>query len=244
MGRLRAWNRGRAAVTLVLLGVGLGVALPAFAGSFSAVPVQLSLPANARAASFTITNNDAAPVSIRVKALAWSQVDGKDRYEPTANAIVSPQIFTIKSGRKQLVRIGVRDRQAAKAYRLFVEEIPLQKPEAGQIQVVLRLNLPLYLLPKNGEKSDLKWLALRDSDGSMVLEARNQGTIHEQINEIDIEQGGHSQTVTKEMGVVLPGSARRWKVDSAVKLQPGVPAMVKAHGPNSDSQTQIIVEPN
>ena len=161
----------------------------------------------------------------------------------TDNAIVSPPIFTIPPGGRQLIRIGLKDRNAAKAYRVIAEEIPLQKPGPGQVQVLLRLNLPLYLLPRTPAKAEVAWRAWRSRDGGMVLEGRNSGTLHQQVTEIDADQDGRSQVLTKEMGVLLPGAARQWKLASSVQLQPGIPATLKVRSPSGDAHAQIILEP-
>lgn len=77
---------------------------PALAGSFKVNPVHINLPADRQTASLTITNSDAVPVSVRVIALEWTQVDGTDVHSPTSNVIASPPIFTIPAGKTQLVR--------------------------------------------------------------------------------------------------------------------------------------------
>src|SRR3990170_3108661 len=80
---------------------------PASAGSFTVNPVNITLPAGRQAASLTLTNSDAAPVSVLVQTYAWTQVDGVDVHTPTDNIIASPPIFTIAPGKTQLVRIGL-----------------------------------------------------------------------------------------------------------------------------------------
>ncbi len=236
-------GRGHRAAAFTWLIAMAGVSGPALAGSFSVNPVQLSLPDDRQAASLTLKNSDAAPVSVRIEALEWTQVDGVDHYGPTTNVIVSPPIFTAQAGQSQLVRIGLKDRSPARSYRIILEEIPRQKPPAGKIDVLLRLNLPLYVLPKGGGKTDVHWRAWRNPDGSFTVEGRNQGSLHLQVTEIDAAQGGSTIALSKQMGAVLPGSARNWKVPASAKLQPGAPLNLTIKSPAGDSQTRIILEP-
>lgn len=227
---------------LALAGASIGLPAPAAAGSFKINPVQITLPTDRQAASLKITNSDAAPVSIRVTALAWSQVDGRDVYTPTSNVITSPPIFTIAAGKTQLLRIGLKSRGDAAAYRLLVEEIPREQPADGQIKVLLRLNLPLYLLPKGGGKADLSWSAWRDASGDLFVEGRNRGLLHSQVLELSADQSGRRSILSKQMGVVLPGSARQWKIGSRADLKVGAPLLLSIRSPTSETRTQLVLE--
>lgn len=214
---------------------------PAAAGSFAVNPVQISLPADRRATSLTVTNSDTVPVSIRVAAYAWTRVDGSDVYSETGNVIASPPIFSIAPGKTQLIRIGLR-KPGAGAYRVIIEEIPSDAPAEGQIRVALRLNLPLYVTPKGGGKAELSWSAWRDRSGDLFVEARNRGAVHGQVVELSADRGGTTDILSKQMGVVLPGSARRWKVGKQPAIQAGLPLLLKVRSPTSETQTRILVE--
>jgi fimbrial chaperone protein len=232
----------RAAIAFGGLIVATGIAGPASAGSFKVDPVQVTLPADRQVASLTITNGDAAPVSIRVQALAWSQPGGIDRYDASTNAIVSPPIFTIPSGGTQIVRVGLKDRDAARAYRLIAEEIPRQKPADGQVQVLLRLNLPLYVLPKSGGKPAVSWSASRSADGAIVIRGHNFGSLHQQVTQLSAELDGKTEVLTKQLGVVLPGSERTWKTAALPQLRTGQAFVLKVRSPAGDAQTQVVLE--
>jgi fimbrial chaperone protein len=215
---------------------------PSSAGSFKVNPVQIKLPADQQAASLTITNSDAAPVAIRVLTFAWSQANGEDRYTPTANVIVSPPIFTIPAGGTQLVRVGLRERGAERAYRVILEEIPRQKPLGGEVQVILRLNLPLYLIPKGGSKPDVSWRAWRAADGTIDIEGRNRGTLYEQVAELAVEGDGRAEVLSRQMGVVLPGSSRIWKVRGSKQLQPGGYFTLKVRSSAGEIEAPVLLE--
>ena len=233
---------GSAAALAAWLVAGSALAAPAAAGSFKVNPVQINLPADRKAASLRLTNSDSAPVSVRVLTYKWTQVDGLDVHTPTSNVIVSPPMFTMAAGQAQLVRSGLRDRAASGAYRVILEEIPSDKPVKGQVQIVLRLNLPLYVLPRDGGRTDLSWRAWRDPSGDLFVEGRNQGSLPGQVLALAAVQSGRRHVLSSQMGVVLPGSARRWKADKGSDLAAGVPLLLTVKGPAGETQTQIMLE--
>jgi len=217
-------------------------AAPVIAGSFKVNPVQITLPADARAASLTITNSGSAPVSIRVQTLAWTQKDGLDVYSPATNVIVSPPIFTIPAGKTQLIRVGLKSRGGTSAYRVIFEEIPRDTPIVGQIQVTLNLNLPLYLLPPGGGKAELGWRAWADRSGAIVVEGRNRGTLHAQVIGLSAAQGGRRQQLSRQMGVVLPGATRLWNVGKHPVLSVGQPLELTVRSPTGETQSRLVLE--
>jgi fimbrial chaperone protein len=232
----------RLVAVLTGLMVGAVCAGSAHAGSFTVNPVTIDLPADRKAASLSVKNSGAAPVSIRVRTLAWTQAEGLDVRTPTSNVIASPPIFTIAPGKTQIVRIGLKSPAGPRAYRVVLEEIPRDKPLEKGIQVNLRLDLPLYLQPRGGGKADVSWRAWRDPAGQIIVEGSNKGSSHLQVTELSTEQGGKKHLLSQQMGVVLPGSARRWKAGKSVSFDAGAPLRLKIKGPSGDRHAQIVLE--
>ena len=233
------WTLRGAAYAALLLGAAVD---PAWAGSFRVNPIHITLPADRQITSLMITNSDTATVSVRVVALAWTQVDGVDVHAPTNNVIASPPIFSIPAGKTQLVRIGLKNRDGVGAYRVIFEEIPLQQPTDGQIRVTLRLDLPMYLLPKDGGKADLRWRAWRDGAGDLFVEGNNVGALHTQVVELSAHSGGSDKKLSTNMGVVLPNSSRVWKIGDGPDLKVGAPFILKVRGPAGETQTKISLD--
>lgn len=236
-------NRLRAALASSLLIAGFPAGSPAAAGSFQVNPVHITMDVDRQTASITIRNTDSAEVAARVVAYRWTQVNGQDVYSETTDVIASPPIFTIAPGATQLVRVGLKVRRAGGAYRVIVEEIPRKQASASQVQVTLRLNLPLYLLPANGGAADLKWTAWRDSGGDLFVEAANRGSLHAQILEIGATTAsGESIVLSKQMGVVLPSGAKHWKLGKRAGLAVGVPLLLTVRKSTGESHEKIQVE--
>jgi fimbrial chaperone protein len=193
----------------------------AAASSFQVNPVNIILAPDRASASVSVTNTDKASVAVRVVPYKWTQEEGADVYAPTSNLIASPPIFVIQPGKTQLVRLGFAAREG-KAYRVILEEIPRPNP-GGAIQVALRLNLPLYLEPAKGGQADLAWSIYRDSAGETILEGRNAGNVHAQILGIEAQDPAGKRTIlSKQMAVILPGSARHWKLGKRTDLGIGM----------------------
>lgn len=233
----------RAAIAFSLLMAGLSAGSPAAAGSFQVNPVHITMAADRKTASLTIKNTDPSEVAVRVIAYRWTQQEGEDVYSETADVIASPPIFTIAAGATQLVRLGLKPGSAGGAYRVIVEEIPRQQPSGSQVQVALRLNLPLYLLPPKGGAAQLSWSAWHDRNGNLVVAATNSGSLHAQVLEIGAaDETGKNITLSKEMGVILPSSTRHWKIGSGPKFEVGAPILLKIRNSAGDTQEKILVE--
>ncbi|MEA3066110.1 MAG: fimbrial chaperone protein [Sphingomonadales bacterium] len=233
----------RARVALALLAAGLSAGTPANASSFQVDPVNLTMAAGQRRASLTIKNSDADPVAVRVFAYRWTQKDGVDVYSETEDIIASPPIFTISPGAMQLVRLGLRGPSRGNAYRIFLEEIPRQRPDNSQIQMTLRLNLPLYLLPEKGGKPELSWRVWRDAAGDLFIAATNGGPVQAQVLEIAAaDEGGGTKVLSRELGVVLPGSVRHWNAGKAAGFGAGSVMRLKIRDAVGETAASIVVE--
>ena len=202
-------------ISLLALAAALLIPSAAPAGSLQVDPIRLEIDAGRRTATVRVRNQEQAPVTIRAYPLAWSQVEGEDHYEESAAVIVSPPIFTIPAGGTQIVRVGLRSPSAdPRAYRLIVEEVPQASPGGG-VQVALRLNLPLFSSISAGAQSELSWSASRGADGRWTLEARNPGRNYVRIEPAAAEAAtGIALDSGLNLGVVLPGSMRRYQIGS------------------------------
>ena len=106
----------------------------------------------------------------------------------------------------------------------------------------MRLNLPLYVLAKGRTKPDVSWKAWRDPSGEMIVEGRNRGMLHSQILGLAADQGGQRHSLSDQMGVVLPGSARQWAVGKHPKFAAGAPLLLRVKGSAGETQAQIVLE--
>jgi len=202
---------GRRAAAALILAVPAATASPVGASAFRIDPVSVAVAPDKGSAELRLENADAKPVAVRVTALRWTQADGRDRTEPTRDLVVSPPIFTVAPGARQLIRVGFRSRIPGAAYRLVVEEIPGPKAPGTGISVLLKLDLPFYVIADRGALATLSWVARRGTDGTLIAEGRNTGTLHAQILAVEARNAaGQAVGLSQRMGVVLPSSTRTW----------------------------------
>jgi len=200
---------------LLALGLVLGFAAPARAGSFAVVPVKLDLDARTTTAVLKVTNQGTAQVAVQVSAKAWTQgPQGDPVYEDTPDVVVFPKLLTIEPGEERILRVGYRGPKAGdteRAYRLFLEEIPVAaEPEAG-LAMTLRLGVPLFVAPRKARRAPaLGALAL--ADGTLAVTVENRGNAHVVVGRItaaSVEADGTRRVLAEQRGwYVLAGSRR------------------------------------
>ena len=234
------WRPLLLAISTVLLGT-IAAGSPASAGSFKVNPVNLTIPADRSTTSLSLANSGSEPVSVRVLTYRWTQVDGDDMYTESTDVIVSPPIFTLDPGQAQLVRVGLWDRRSGEAYRVIFEEIPREEVSGTVVQVALRLDLPLHVETASG-KPNVTWQAWRDGAGEITLEATNSGARHEKVLSIGLDGESESPVLTREMGAVLPSSARRWVIGKQPDLTAGSAVTLNIRTPAGEAKRKVVVQ--
>jgi fimbrial chaperone protein len=206
----------------LLIGAVLALAsLPgALAGSFSATPVRLGLPAGATSTSLALENLGDQPVVVQASPMLWRQEGGRDVLTATQDILVSPPIFTIAPGATQTVRVGLMrpaDPERELSYRLSLQEVPPPPdPARPGVSVALQLVLPVFVQPLAPARAAPKpvWSARRAQDGAIELTLSNQGTAHVQV--VDARLVAEDGAVVGEASpraYVLPGQSQTWRVD-------------------------------
>lgn len=197
------------------------VAGKAWAGSFQVGPVSATLSADHRIAALTVRNTGAAPATIQLQAMDWSQAGGKDVLAPTDDILATPPIFTVPAGGSQVIRVGSRsapDAQTERAYRLLLREVPpAPKPGFRGLRMVLEISLPVFIEPAAEIAPELHWQATRTDAGQVKVEVRNTGAAHVHLSHLVlIGEGGKRLPISAHPVYVLPGRSHAWLIDAAV----------------------------
>ena len=205
-----------------LLLLALAASGSSWAGSFQVNPIRIDLSSAKRVVAERVTNTGNEPVVVQMSVMAWSQDNGKNVLTPTREIIVSPPIATIAPGKEQIVRVGLRRAPDAKrelSYRLFVREVPPPpKPGFQGLQVALRIGLPIFVQPRQGQaKPVLVWSARLSGPRTIHLSLENRGTGHIQISDLKLSQSGQTEPIAQRdaLAYVLAGQSRQW--DLALK---------------------------
>jgi fimbrial chaperone protein len=128
----------------------------AAAASFGLSPMRVDLSVAAPTAVITVNNSGDKAVTIQGQAFTWTQPQGKDTYEETRAFIISPPIFTLPPGAKQIVRVALRGSAPSKeeqAFRLVFREVPQAEEAAVEgpiFRISLGMNIPMYVAPIGG----------------------------------------------------------------------------------------------
>ena len=157
-------------LTLALIG-GLGLAASEAEASFELTPIKATFtPVGSDAVrNFRIENTSDAPVAIEIRFLRIdNHVNGGEKRSPAEDLFLAFPPQTIVQPRAlQTVRVqwlGPAELEAERAYRMVVEQLPVdfaeRQAEGGQIRILLRYEALVYVAPA-GAAPDLALKSVR-----------------------------------------------------------------------------------
>lgn len=202
----------------LLIGL-LGLCGQAAASGLQVAPISLQLQARQNAEGLWLSNTGDAMLHAQVRVYHWTQSAGEEQLTPSRGLLVSPPMVKVTAGDRQLVRVirvgmppsgptAVED-----AYRVVVDELPVDVQDKKGVQFVLRYSVPVFIEPagKSTVAPKLSWSLHRDGE-HVVLEVRNTGDGHAQISQLDFTSRGGTKTPIGNglFGYVLPGAQMRW----------------------------------
>jgi fimbrial chaperone protein len=206
------------------------LALCAFACYFPSVsnaagweidPVRIELSTQQQTSALSVKNTTNQSTSIQIKAVTWTQHDGKDIYTPTKELLISPPIVTIAPKSEQIIRVALRrDASATKelTYRLNLQELPpKQSANFTGVKVALRVTLPVFVQSLNGgAAAKMDWDISKMSESQLKATLRNSGNAHIQISDFNFYIPGIDKPIAGESGssYVLAGQTREWLLTS------------------------------
>ena len=171
-----------AAVAAVVLGVALGYAPAAAASSFSVNPTQIYLSSSNQTRLVTVTNESASVLRFQVTAFKWDQDErGQMQLTPTQDIVFFPALLTLKPKEERRVRVGMTTTagESEKTYRIFVEELPQDEPDATTtgVTVLTKMGIPIFLQPARATATaTLRNVAM--SGETVRFELANLGNVH------------------------------------------------------------------
>lgn len=202
----------------------LGLTGPAHSTSLNVTPVRVMLDAQHRSAAITVHNESDEAKVIQTELVRWTQQEGNNMYAPTRDLLVNPPIFTLRPGKSQVVRVGLNrkaDAQNELAYRLRLTEVP-PPPKEGftGLRIALRLDLPVYVQPKETQNNHLNWKASRDAGGEVLLTLSNLSNHHIQVRDIKLNEAeGGGQLLDRQPAgfVLLAGQSRQVRMKPPIE---------------------------
>jgi fimbrial chaperone protein len=191
-----------ACLTVLVLG-------EAQAGQIRISTVRIDLSDRQPAATVTITNDGADKSLVQIRALTWTQEDGKDVQDVTNQLIVTPPMAEIEAGAHQMIRVGFvgkRQAPAEGAFRLQVEEVPRQDQEQQHsVETYLRISVPIFIAATTPHAAPAITARMARVEGG-ELRLYNAGLLHERLVSYQVSVGGRPLGEPhKGLFYVLPG---------------------------------------
>jgi fimbrial chaperone protein len=230
--------------TTALVGL-LAATAPASAASLKIAPLTVNLTPPAQAAPITLQNTSDTKISVQIRVLEWSQVNGENRYAETHDVVASPPASEIPPGASYTVRVARIAKtpiKGEKSYRLWVDELPPTAPpgpEESQVGLRIRYDLPVFFHEPNAAPK-LTWRAIR-SGPDVIVEATNSGAGHARVENLKVSAGqGEVAFGAGLNGYVLPGATYRWTASApAAAPAVGSQAAVSA-GVGGDAIREVV----
>lgn len=191
----------------------------ALASGLQVSPVSLTLQANQNADGLWLSNTGDDVVHAQVRVYHWTQPGDKDVLTPSQGLVISPPMVEIPPGQRQLVRVirvGAPPNGAdavEDAYRLAVDELPIDVKGKTGLQFVLHYSAPVFVEPAASPAvaPQLHWQVRLDGQ-HVTLQVSNSGNGHAQLAGLDfVDRGGHRTAIDGGLvGYVLPGATMHW----------------------------------
>ena len=179
--------------------------------SFNVSPLRIDIAREQGASQFFVRNDSPDQLPLQVRLFAWSQVGGKDIFEPSQDFIVSPSIIRIDPDRTQTFHvIGQRPFSAAEqaSYRVVIDQLPSASASAaGATQTRLRVTVPLYA---GGDVAQPAKLNFKIDKQTLII--GNDGGRSARINDLKLLVGDQEIVLAMNAGprAVLAGSSVNW----------------------------------
>ena len=193
----------------------LALPLPALSASFSVSPIRADLKQGVMSETITVTNESPTRLRVAVKLVAWTQDEtGKDVYTDSSDLVYFPRQLELEPGAKRLVRVGAKTpgQGAERAYRLFIEEVPVPTPGAPTaVSFYFRFGVPVFVTPAGAAaKPEIAQPQL--AAGKLSLAVTNPGSQHFRAVRVNFSDGaGWSRDVGGWYS--LPGTSRAYQVE-------------------------------
>lgn len=156
------------------------------AGSFKASPIKLFFETGVKTAALKIINEKEEKLTVELEAFEWTQdADGKDRYAPAKDIVFFPKIAVIKKGAEKIIRVGYEGKRTdmERAYRLYVQEVPVSRPGEAPVKMTLRMGIPIFVKPAK-ELRQLSLDKIDVADAGLKVSVANAGNSHALVRRV------------------------------------------------------------
>ncbi|HUL60208.1 MAG TPA: fimbria/pilus periplasmic chaperone [Anaeromyxobacteraceae bacterium] len=191
------------------------------AGQLDISPIVMELSPESPSALLSLRNVGEPAARFQVRIFVWAQTpEGKMDLAPTRDVAAYPPLLEIPAGEERKIRIGAKDARPGpreRSYRLLLEEMPRgDAPPAGQVRVLTRISVPIFLRPQTAvAKSEIR--IAEGHAGRFRAALRNLGTVHVRPQSVRVVARDAARKVVGEQDLqawyVLAGDERVYDVE-------------------------------
>lgn len=187
------------------------------AGSLQIEPVLIDVAAPGAASTVSLRNDGATPINAQIRIFRWSQVDGKERLEPTDDVVASPPAVTLAPKANyvaRIVRVTKRPISGEESYRVLIDQLPAPTQQRGNaVNLLVRYSIPVFFGASDRRDPAVAW-SVAVSGNKVKVTARNDGDRRIWIASLNIRNAkGKTVSFGKGLvGYVLGKSTADWTV--------------------------------
>ena len=179
--------------------------LTAHAQGLAIAPVMIDAPAQGGATSLTVSSSLDQDITVQVRIFDWAQENGEEQLEPARGLRFAPEIFTLRPGTSQVVRMSVPDTGGEGAWRVILDELPSAGAAAPTPAAQLSIRLRYVLAMFAGAPASPDMLQADVSSGALLL--RNPGPGWLRLHGLSLQaQDGAAVPAGPGIVYLLPGS--------------------------------------
>lgn len=194
------------------------------AAGLQVTPIVLDIKQTQKSDGLWLTNTSNAAMDVQVRVFKWDQNNRTDVLNPTSDFVASPPMIKIQSGNKQfvrLVRVGQAQAQIEQAYRIVVDELPLESAASNGLTFALRYSVPVFIQGMSASTPALlKWHLEPGTKGNVLLTISNSGTTRAKLSDLKFTSNKGETLVINQglFGYALANSARQWSISRQSRL--------------------------
>jgi fimbrial chaperone protein len=151
-----------------------------------------------------LRNEGAAPINVQIRLFRWSQVDGKEKLEPTDDVVASPPAVTLAPKTNyvaRIVRVSKRPVVGEESYRVLVDQLP-EPAQKGMnaVNLLVRYSIPVFFGASDRSNPAVAW-NVAVSGNTVKVTAHNAGDRRIRIATLNIKDA-KGKTISLGNGLV------------------------------------------
>jgi len=178
-------------------------------------PLKIYFGSESNTASLKVVNDNPDTISLQLEAMTWFQdEEGQDQYAPTTDIIFFPKILSVKANEKRIIRVGYQGEPVGSLeqnYRLYLQQLPVEKPGEISAKFVVRMGIPIFIRPAE-EVIQWEFVAETLVEKGFQIRVNNIGTGFLMVGAMDVtgrDAAGEKVFSASEQGWYVLAQKRR-----------------------------------